>query len=155
MASYTAAVGAMIWTVAIVLPFPPFSYIPPIIVGGGPGTWFMVGYLLYIVVGFAGLAAFSSILYMVERGEGRRADGVALLAGLPLLYFGVTAASIMLGMAGFEGGYARSIQHASEQAIEGILQPYVNPITVSALAAVAGAGLSVLGVARSFREAGA
>jgi hypothetical protein len=52
--AYAFTIAALAWTVVVVLPWAPFSYLPPIIVGGGPGTWFILGYFLFVAVGVGG-----------------------------------------------------------------------------------------------------
>jgi hypothetical protein len=136
----------MIWTIVIVLPFAPLSYLPPIMIGGGPGTWFLLGYVLYLTIGVGGFAGFSAFLLMIELHEGRVLDGRIMLSGLILLYLGVTVGSILLGVAGAIGGYNFIIQHDTSNTVQGLLSPYVSPITVASFVAVAGAGVSMYGM---------
>lgn len=37
-AAYVSAIGSLVWTMMVILPFAPFSYLPPIIAGEGPAT---------------------------------------------------------------------------------------------------------------------
>jgi hypothetical protein len=150
-AAYTAAVGAAIWSLMIIVPFAPFSFLPPIIVGGGAGAWFALGYVLYIAAGFGSTAALSALLYQVELGEGKRVSGALAGPGLVLLYAGVTSSSLLLATAGYAGGYARSIQHMPDQAIEAMLLPYVNPVSVGVMMAVVGALLTIAAMATASR----
>jgi hypothetical protein len=143
-AAYTAGGGAIVWTLLMILPFQPFSSIPPIIVGGGPGTWLLLGYLLYLVAGFGGLSALTALLSSLGgRGLGGSL-GWAMKLGLALYYAGVTVACVLLGFAGYSGGYAYSIQHLPDPSIETILLPYLDPVTLAALAGCAGATLLLL-----------
>ena len=146
-AAYANAVGSMLWTIAIVLPFAPYSYLQPIIVGGGPGTWFLVGYILYPIVGVGGFASISSFLFAIETYERRNLNQGIMLTGLILLYGGVLAGCVLLGIAGVSGGYAIIIQHSTVSVAQSVLSPYVTPITTASLAAVAGAGVSIYGMA--------
>jgi len=146
-AAYANAVGSMLWTIAIVLPFAPYSYLQPIMVGGGPGTWFLVGYILYPTVGVGGFASISSILFVIETYEQRNLSHGVMLTGLILLYGGVLAGCVLLGIAGMSGGYAIIIQHSTVSVAQSVLSPYVTPITTASLAAVAGAGVSIYGMA--------
>jgi hypothetical protein len=145
-AAYVTVLGSMIWTIIIVLPFVPLSYLPPIIIGGGPGTWLALGYVLYLSVGVGGFAGLSAFLFTIETYEDRTLNDRIMLSGLILLYVGVTVGSVLLGVAGAIGGYALTIQHATADAAQSLLTPYVDPITVASLVAVAGAGVSMYGM---------
>jgi hypothetical protein len=137
----------MLWTIAIVIPFAPFSYLQPIMVGGGPGTWFLVGYILYPTVGVGGFASISSFLFVIETYERRNMNRGVMLTGLTLLYGGVLFGCVLLGVAGVSGGYAIIIQHSTVNVAQSVLLPYVTPITIASLAAVAGAAVSIYGMA--------
>src|SRR5271157_372784 len=108
----------MILTLFVVLPFRPFSFLPPIIEAGGPGLWFLLGYLLYAAVGFGGFAALSALMFTIETYESRKPDDALTLAGFALLYAGVTVTSVLLLLAGALGGYAISVGGATTQAAE-------------------------------------
>lgn len=131
----------------MVIPVAPFSYLPPIMVGGGPGTWLLLGYLLYPAVGIGGLASLSAFLFMLETFERRVPDGRIMLTGLLLLEAGVLVGCILLGVAGAAGGYAITVAHSNVEAARSVLRPFVNPITVASLVAVAGAAACILGLA--------
>jgi len=148
-AAYVSAAGLTVLTLLIVLPFHPFSYLPPIIEGGGPGTWFLLGYILYAAVGFGGFAGLSALMFAVETYEGRRANDTVMAAGFILLFAGVTVTSILLLLAGALGGYAINIEGNTTQFAQGILSPYVDPITLSSLVSVIAAGLLVFGMTSS------
>lgn len=145
-AAYATIVGSAAWTIAILLPLMPFSYLPPIIVGGGPGIWLLIGYVLYLAVGVGGLAALSALIFAIETYEGRILNERVMMAGLALLCFGVTVGCVLLGIAGAVGGYALTIQHTTVETVQNTLELYVEPITVVSLVAVAGAGVSVFGM---------
>jgi len=146
-AAYANAIGSMLWTIAIVLPFAPFSYLQPIMVGGGPGTWFLVGYLLYPIVGVGGFASISSLLFVIETYEGRCLNYGIMLIGFVMLYGGVLAGCVLLGIAGVSGGYAIIVQNSTVNVAQSVLSPYVAPISIASLAAVAGAGVCIYGMA--------
>ncbi len=146
-AAYVNAIGSALWTFAIVLPFAPFSYLQPIMAGGGPGIWFVLGYLVYLVVGVGGFASISSLLYVIETQEKRGLNQECMLAGLILLFVGVLAGCFLLGLAGALGGYVLIIQHSTVSAAQSILSPYVLPISAMSLAALVGAGVLVYGMA--------
>jgi len=146
-AAYANAVGSILWTIAIVLPFSPFSYLQPIMVGGGPGTWFLVGYLLYPTVGVGGFASISSLLFVIETYERRTLNRAIMLIGFILLYVGVLAGCVLLGLAGVSGGYATIVQGSTVNVAQNVLAPYVTPISTASLAAVGGAGVLIYGMA--------
>ncbi|MEM2909662.1 MAG: hypothetical protein QXO01_01150 [Nitrososphaerota archaeon] len=127
----------------MVLPIQPFPTILRIIVGGGPGTWLILGYILYLVVGFAGHLGFSYLYYLIEKVEYRKVNG--LLAGLNIItmYIGITGASFMLAIAGILGGYASTILHSSSEEVRLILEPFVNPIRILSIVAIIGVLLGI------------
>jgi hypothetical protein len=148
-AAYVSTLAALVWTLFIVLPFEPFSYLPPIIVGGGPGTWFVLAYVLFVVIGIGGFGAISGMLTTVELHEGRIVDGRMMWPALVLLWGGMGGSCILLGVAGAVGGYAATFQGSSTDAIHDLLAPYVNPITTLVIIAVIGAALAVLSMVRA------
>jgi hypothetical protein len=133
----------------MVLPFHPFSYLPPIIVGGGPGIWLVLGYMLFIVIGIGGFGALSAFLTTVELHEGRSIDPKTMWPALILLSIGVTGSCLLLALAGAVGGYASTFETSSGSSIDSLLLPYVDPITTLALLAVIGAALAVLSMVRA------
>jgi hypothetical protein len=137
----------MFWTVAIVIPFAPFSYLQPIMVGGGPGTWFLVGYLLYPTVGVGGFAGISSLLFVIETYEGRTLNYGIMIIGFVLLCGGVLVGCVLLGIAGLSGGYVIIVQNSTVNVAQSVLSSYVVPISTASLAAVAGAGVCIYGMA--------
>ena len=148
-AAYLCTFAALIWTLVIVLPYQPFSYIPPIIVGGGPGTWFALAYLLFIVVGIGGFGALSAFLTTVELHERRSIDQRTMWPALILLSVGVVGSCLLLAVAGAVGGYAATFESSSVKSIDSLLSPYVNPITAFVLVTIVGAGLAVISMARA------
>ncbi len=149
LAAYVNAGGSLLWTVLIVLPFPPFSYLQPIVVGGGAGVWFVMAYLLLIVVGVCGFGWLSNTLYILEVNEGRGLDGRLMLLGFSLLEVGVAATSLLLGVAGVMGGYASTLDGASAEAVHHLLAPFVAPTSIATLIAVGGSAGVIVGMARS------
>ena len=149
MAAVTAGVGAVLWTILMIIPAPPFSSALPILVGGGPGTWLLLGYVLYVVAGFCSLAGMSALLLPYGEGDSGSPSDSLLTVGLGLYYVGVTATSLMLGLAGYAGGYASTISRLPEQSIESLLAPFVWPVTVAVLAACAGALIILATMARA------
>jgi hypothetical protein len=148
-AAYLSAMAAMVWTAAIVLPFAPFSYLPPIMVGGGPGIWFILGYTLFLVVGVGGFGALSGFLATVELHEGRSIDPRIMWPALILLSVGVVGTCFLLALAGAVGGYSSTYGTSSVQSIDALLSPYVYPSMILTLIAVFGAALAVLSMVRA------
>ncbi len=148
-AAYVSTFAALVWTLIIVLPWEPFSYIPPILVGGGPGIWFVLAYVLFIVVGIGGFGALAAFLTTVEIHENRSIDGRIMWPALVLLGVGAAGSCILLGVAGAVGGYAGTFEGSSTSAIHDLLSPYVNPITALVVVAVVGAALAVLSMVRA------
>jgi hypothetical protein len=148
-AAYLSTFAALVWTVVIVLPFAPFSYLPPIVVGGGPGIWLVLGYMLFIVVGIGGFGCLSAFLTTVELHENRIIDPRTMWPALFLLSIGVVGSCLLLAVAGAVGGYASTYGTSSAQSIHDMLLPYVNPIIALTLIAVAGAALAVLSMVRA------
>lgn len=148
-AAYLSAFAALVWTVAIVLPFAPFSYLPPIIVGGGPGVWFLFAYILFLVVGIAGFGALSAFLTTVELHEGRSIDSRLMWPALALLSFGFVVSCALLAWAGYIGGYASTFGGASVKSIDSLLSPYEYPVMTTTLITVVGAGLALVSMIRA------
>jgi len=148
-AAYASAAGSLLWTVLIALPFPPFSSLPAIIVGGGPGTWFLLAYLLFFSVGVAGFGVLSGFLHTIEQQENRSLNPTVMWPGFVLLFVGFVLSCVLLGVAGASGGYTATIANVSGTAVEGLLQPYVYPVTLSTLMAVVGAALALYAMIRA------
>ena len=87
--AYLSAFATLAWTVAIVLPFAPFNNIPPIIVGGGPGIWFILAYILFLLVGTGGFGILSGLMATLELQERRTLDARLMWPALLLLSFGL------------------------------------------------------------------
>lgn len=105
MAAIIQSVFAAIWTIPIVLPWIKPS-VAMVIAAGSAGTWFTVGYILYIIVGVLGNAAIGLIYQHFETIEGKVVSGVSnALAWLQLILFnlGVMASTWALMIAGYFG----------------------------------------------------
>jgi len=148
-AAFASAIGFLVLTVAIALPFQPFSYLPPIIVGGGPGTWFLLAYLLLLAVGVAGFGAFSSFLHTIETHENRSVSSSVMWPAFILICVGFASGCMLLAIAGASGGYTATISNASGTSVENLLRPFVYPVTVSTLTAVVGAALALYAMIRA------
>ena len=149
-AAYLSTFAALLWTVAIVLPFEPFSYLPPIMVGGGAGIWFVLAYVLFIVVGVGGFGALSAFLTTVELHENRTVDSRTMWPALVLLSVGALGSCLLLAAAGTVGGYAALYNSSTTTSVQdSLLSPYVYPITTLVLITVVGAALAVLSMVRA------
>jgi len=148
-AAYFSTLTALVWTLIIVLPFEPFSYLPPIIVGGSAGTWFVLAYILFLVAGIGGFGMISGFLNAEELVEHRTFDDRVMWPAFLLMCVGIYGSCILLGIAGAMGGYAATYQGSSTSAIHDLLSPYVNPITTLVIIAVIGAALAVLSMVRA------
>lgn len=154
-AAYVTVLGWIVWTLAIVLPVAPFSYLPPIMIGGGPGTWFLLGYILYVTVGVGGFAGLSAFLFAIETYERRTLNETVMLIGFVLLYLGLNLGCILLGVAGAMGGYALTIEHNTVTSAQNILSVYVDPITAAVFVAAAGVVLSIYGMVTAAKASAA
>jgi len=148
-AAYLSTLAALVWTVVMVIPYPPFSYLPPIIVGGGPGVWLVFGYVLFVVIGIGGFGAISASLATVELHENREVDSRTMWPALILLSVGLVGSCALLAAAGAVGGYASTFGTSTTTSIHSLLSPYVDPITMLTLVAVIGAALAVLSMVRA------
>ncbi len=147
--AYIGLIVSLVWTVVIALPFAPFSYLPPIIVGGGPGTWFLLSYILYMLVSVGGFGALSFFVYTIEIQERRVLDQTTMALGFVLLNFGVLASCLLLAVAGGLSGYGLTSGTATETSVRSLLSSFVYPITASVVVSAAGAALVVLAMARA------
>jgi hypothetical protein len=141
--TYSTFVGAMLWTVLLVLPFRPFSYLLPIVEHAGPGIWFLLAYVLFLVVGLSGFGVLSSLFYAIEIQERRNLNQAFVLSGCVLLVLGVFTSCTLLAVAGALGGYVLNINNESLSAAQDLLSSYVLPITSTSLLTVLGAALTL------------
>ena len=148
-AAYVGLLVSLVWTVVIALPFVPFSYLPPIIVAGGPGMWFVLSYVLYISVSVGGFGVLSFLLYVIEMQEKRALDQTTIALGFVLLNFGVAASCLLLAVAGALSGYGLTSGNATETATRNLLSYFVYPTATSVVVSAAGAVLVVLAMTRA------
>jgi hypothetical protein len=127
---------ATIWTLFIVSPTtkPSPSYL---IAGGSAGTWFTMGYLLYIMIGVIAVAVTGLFYFYIEEIIGKVYAGVSnILAWLhfALMNVGVAAATWSLMYFGYAAGVALlpasegGGNHTAYWVHVNILGPVVNPI---------------------------
>lgn len=157
--------GAVVVGLTIFLILGQTSIIKPevsrVIAGGGAGTWFTFGYIIYIVVGVIGVAV-SSLFYHYLGGRyagdgfGRASNALAW-THLILMNLGVTAAAAMMMFAGYQGGAAMLPPASGGEGFNAgqaheIMAPYVEPIAVSILMLVAGVIAGGAGFLMAYRR---
>ncbi|GBC71781.1 hypothetical protein HRbin02_01569 [Candidatus Calditenuaceae archaeon HR02] len=129
---------SILWTLLYVLPFEPFPVLLKIVVAGGPGVWFMLGYLLYIIVGFGGFLGLSYLYSIAEAAGAKRVNNFLALTGYAALFIGFTGTTIGLAVAGAVGGYTAVILHAPAENVRMVMEPFVNPLRILCLVTVIG-----------------
>jgi heme/copper-type cytochrome/quinol oxidase subunit 1 len=144
----------VIWTILLIIPSPPFSYLLVIVERGGPGTWFLVAYFLYLIAGSIGFATISSMLYVMEVYEGRSINRIAMYLGFSFYYVGVLLSSVMLGVAGEMGGYEMYLADYPEIKVASVLSSFVYPITFTAFLAVIGIIMIIIALMSSRAQQG-
>jgi len=135
--------GAIIVGLTAFLVLGQISFLKPevsrVIAGGGAGTWFTFGYIIYIVVGVIGVAVSALFYYYLEDVLKKQYNASRLAKGLAwshlfLMNIGTTAAAGMLMYAGYVSGAAMlplsvgGKGFTQEQAHQ-ILAPFVVPIS--------------------------
>jgi len=145
----TAAIvqGAIIVGLTVFIIFGEISILEPgvsrVIASGGAGTWFSLGYVMYIVVGVIGVAVSALFYLYIERvlkKQYKYHRGACVLAWIHLILMntGTTVAMSLLMMAGYAGGSAMlpksvgGLGYNAGQAHE-ILAPFVEPIAATIL----------------------
>ncbi len=127
---------AVLWTLFIVSPWtkPSPAYL---IAGGGAGTWFTIGYILYIMIGVIAVAVTGLFYFYIEDIQGKVYSGLTnFLAWLHyvLMNIGVAAATWSLMYYGYVAGAALlpaaegGGNHTAYWVHVNILGPVVNPI---------------------------
>ena len=118
-----------------------------VIAGGGAGTWFIVGYVLYLVVGVLAVAVTALFYYHFEVIMNRPYVGMAnYLAWIHLILMnvGVVAAVAILMYGGYNGGAAMlpasvgGLGQSAGWVHVNILGPLVNPAGFAIITAMAG-----------------
>lgn len=143
-ASYNAVVSC-IWTIILSLPMEPFNTLPRIMVGGGPGIWLVMAYVLMIAVGVCGFIGlsyiFSSCQPMTVKAAPIRTH--LAIAGFFLTYFGMIGALAILAYAGAVGGYADTILSLPAEQVRPLLQPLLMPARILSSTAAIGVLLTI------------
>ncbi|AIF82979.1 hypothetical protein NTE_00903 [Candidatus Nitrososphaera evergladensis SR1] len=142
--------GAIVAGLTIFLLLSQISFLKPeisrVIAGGGAGTWFTFGYVMYIIIGVIGVAVSALFYHYLENVVGKRMQkGADVLAWvhLILMNIGTVATMGMLMYAGYIGGASMLPQsvggkgYNAGQAHE-ILAPFVEPISATVIMIVIG-----------------
>lgn len=146
-------------TVLIVEPWTYFnikSYFSPamVVAGGGGGTWMIVGYLLYLVVGVVAVAVTAVFYFYIEDVRGKVYHGPTNYLAWGhyfLMNVGVALSMLLMIYGGWEGGYAAAstaqggLGLTGEQIHVQYLGPLVDPIGALVLLAALGVVLGGLG----------
>lgn len=150
----TAAIvqGAIIVGLTVFIIFGEISILEPgvsrVIAAGGAGTWFTLGYVMYIVVGVIGVAVSSLFYLYIERvlkKQYKDHKGASVVAWIHfiLMNVGATVAMSMLMLAGYRGGVAMLPTSIGGLGLDagqahGILAPFIEPIAVAILVLIFG-----------------
>ena len=151
LGSYLHTITAILWTVIIVIPYPPFNYLLPIIEKGGPGVWFLFGYIAYLIAGPLSFGLISVLLKGLEE-EKQRLNEAAVELGFYLSYSGVLCSSVLLAVAGSLGGYYMYFADYPPKVVSSFLSAFVLPTTLTVFLAVVGYLLIVFSMILSEHE---
>ncbi len=150
----TAAIvqGAIVVGLTVFIILGEISILKPgisrVIASGGAGTWFTLGYIMYLVVGVIGVAVSALFYLYIERvikKQYKDHSGARIVAWIHLILMnvGTTFAMGMLMLAGYAGGAAMlptsvgGLGLDAGQAHE-ILSPFVEPIAIAILVLIFG-----------------
>jgi hypothetical protein len=151
--------GAIIVSLTAFLVLSQISFLKPeisrVIAGGGAGTWFTFGYIIYIVVGVIGVAVSALFYYYIERVLAKQYNKTRVAktlawSHLVLMNVGTTAATGMLMYAGYVSGAAMlplSVggKGFNQGQAHEILAPFVEPISIAILVLILGVLLGGIG----------
>jgi putative flippase GtrA len=144
--------GAIIVGLTVFLVLSQISILKPevsrVIAAGGAGTWFMFGYLMYVIVGVIGVAVSAFFYYYLEKVIGinySRSTIAKIMAWIHLLLMNIGTATAMglLMYVRYVGGAATLPKVVGGGGLNGlqaheILGPFVEPISAAILVLVAG-----------------
>lgn len=113
-----------------------------IVAGGSVGTWLTLGYLLYLVAGIMGMAAWGGIYALISRTPNRSifSDKLAL-AHFILYNLAVVGVTWPMGYAGFIGGsllLAGKGVAEIHKTIEGLVLPIGVSVSIGVLSTIIG-----------------
>lgn len=120
------------------------------IAGGSVGTWGVLGFELWLIVGCLGMAAFAVMHHITPMVTGQELSDGLSWTSLVLLELGALFATLLLGVAGYVGGTAL-LEGAGPGEVHRRIAFVVEPVPwVAVFAVVAGVG-AVAGVANHLR----
>lgn len=130
-----------------------------VIAGGGAGTWFTFGFIMYVSVGVIGVAVSSLFYHYLEGVMGRtfgRSGKVLAWIHLILMNVGTAAAMGLLMLAGYQGGASMLPENVGGKAFTAaqaheVLAPFVEPISAAVLVLVVGIVAGGLGFLLTYR----
>ena len=132
-----------------------------VIAGGEAGTWFIMGYVMYITVGVIATAVTSLFYFYIETVQGKTYTGAAkALAWIHLVLgnVGVAGAAILAMVGGYLGGAGMQPTSfggqgwTTGQVHVHVLQYYSEPIAAFLLLALIGFALGGLGFLLAMRQ---
>lgn len=132
-----------------------------VIAGGGAGTWFAFGYVMYVVVGVIGVAVSALFYHYLEQNMQRYYRGKLsrVLAWIHLILMNV-GSSIAMGMmmyVGYVGGGSMLSESVGGKGFDAehahlLMGPFVNPIGMAILVILAGVLAGGLGFVLVYRQ---
>jgi vacuolar-type H+-ATPase subunit I/STV1 len=132
-----------------------------VIAGGEAGMWFVMGYVMYIVVGVVAMAVTSLFYFYIENIQGKVYRGVAKAfawAHLILGNVGVAGVALLAMIGGYLGGAAMQptmfggMGWSTGQVHVNILQYYEEPVAAFLLIALLGFVFGGLGYILTLRS---
>jgi len=132
-----------------------------VIAGGEAGTWFIMGYVMYIVVGVVAMAVTALFHFFIETVQGKTYSGMSKAFAwihLALGNVGVAGSAILAMVGGYLGGAAMQpatfggMGWTTGQVHVHILQYYTEPIAVFLLLALIGFTFGGLGYMMEMRS---
>lgn len=132
-----------------------------VIAGGEAGTWFIMGYVMYVIVGVVAMAVTSLFYFYIETVLGKAYSGAAKVLAwthLVLGNVGVAGAAILAMIGGYLGGAGmQPAKYGGQgwttgQVHVNVLQYYSEPIAAFLLLALIGFALGGVGYLLTMRS---
>ncbi|MGD0423899.1 MAG: hypothetical protein ABSA92_10645 [Candidatus Bathyarchaeia archaeon] len=132
-----------------------------VIAGGEAGTWFIMGYVMYVIVGVVAMAVTSLFYFYIETVLGKAYAGAAKAFAwvhLVLGNIGVAGAAILAMVGGYLGGAGMQPTQfggsgwTTGQVHVNVLQYYTEPIAAFLLLAIIGFTLGGIGYILAMRS---
>lgn len=104
-----------------------------VVAGGSVGTWFVMGYLTYLIVGVVAMAVTSLFYLFIETMQGHTYKGVAKgLSWVHLVFgnIGVAGAALSAMWGGYWGAVAASQKGAAPNAAHLVIVVFEQPIAI-------------------------